>query len=67
MARRTVKSFNDDKGDGFITPDDSDKNLVAHRSVIQGNGFKSLAEAVKVSCDAEWGPKGPAAANIQAM
>jgi len=38
-----------------------------HHSSIQGNGFKSLAEGAKVSYDAERGPKGPAAKNVQTI
>ncbi|HEY3945107.1 MAG TPA: cold-shock protein [Solirubrobacteraceae bacterium] len=67
MATGTVKWFSDEKGYGFITPDDSDKDLFVHHSAIQGNGFKSLAEGAKVSYNAERGPKGPAAANVQAL
>ncbi len=67
MASGTVKGFNADKGYGFITPDDSDKDLFVHHSAIQGNGFKSLTEGAKVSYNPEQGPKGPAAANVQAL
>jgi len=63
----TVKWFNDDKGYGFITPDDSGKDLFVHHNAIQGSGFKSLAEGAKVSYEAEQGPKGPAAANVQVI
>jgi CspA family cold shock protein len=65
MATGTVKWFNDDKGFGFITPDDQTKDLFVHHTGIAGSGFKSLSEGQKVSYDAEQGPKGPAAANVQ--
>jgi CspA family cold shock protein len=67
MATGTVKWFNDDKGFGFITPDEPGKDLFVHHNSIQADGFKSLAEGAKVSFDAEDGPKGPAAANVQAL
>ena len=66
MATGTVKWFNDDKGFGFITPDEPGKDLFVHHSAIQASGFKTLAEGAKVSYDAESGPKGPAAANVVA-
>jgi CspA family cold shock protein len=65
MATGTVKWFSDQKGYGFITPDEGDKDLFVHQSAIAGGGFRSLAEGAKVSYDVEQGPKGPAAANVQ--
>jgi CspA family cold shock protein len=65
MATGTVKWFSDEKGYGFITPDDAGKDLFVHHSGIDGSGFKSLPEGAKVSYDTEQGPKGPAAANVQ--
>ncbi len=67
MATGTVKWFNDAKGFGFISQDDSDADLFVHHSAIQGNGFKSLPEGAKVSFEAQQGPKGPAAANVQVL
>ncbi len=67
MATGTVKWFSDDKGYGFITPDDAGKDLFVHHNAILGSGFKSLSEGAKVSYETEEGPKGPAAANVQAL
>ena len=67
MATGTVKWFSDDKGYGFITPDDGGKDLFVHHSSIAGNGFKSLAEGAKVSYETQQGPKGPSAANVQTI
>ncbi|HEY4829565.1 MAG TPA: cold-shock protein [Solirubrobacteraceae bacterium] len=65
MATGTVKWFSDDKGFGFITPDDQSKDLFVHHSSITGSGFRSLSEGAKVSYEAESGPKGPKAVNVQ--
>jgi cold shock protein len=64
MATGTVKWFNDDKGFGFITPDDNSKDLFVHHSGINTNGFRTLAEGAKVSYEAEAGDKGPKAVNV---
>ncbi len=63
MKQGTVKWFNDSKGFGFITSEDSNDVFVHHTS-IQGNGFKSLTEGDIVSFDTEEGPKGPKAINV---
>ena len=65
MPTGTVKWFNDDKGFGFITPDEGSKDLFVHHSAINGQGFKTLAEGAKVSYDAEAGDKGPKAVAIK--
>ena len=65
MATGTVKWFSDEKGFGFITPDDQSKDLFVHHSAIGGQGYKSLREGAKVSYDQEHGDKGPKAVNVQ--
>jgi CspA family cold shock protein len=61
----TVKWFDDEKGYGFITPDEGDRDLFVHYSGIDGQGFKSLAENAKVEHEEEVGDKGPKAVNVR--
>ena len=65
MPTGTVKWFSDDKGFGFITPDDGSADLFVHHSAIQTDGFRTLAEGAKVTYDVESSEKGPKAANVQ--
>ena len=67
MPTGTVKWFNDEKGFGFITPDDGGKDLFVHQSAIAAEGFRSLDEGAKVSYEAEEGDKGPRAVNVQTV
>jgi cold shock protein len=64
MAQGTVKWFSDEKGYGFISPDEGDKDLFVHHTGIVGNGFKSLEEGAKVSYEATQGKKGMQADNV---
>lgn len=48
MAKGKVKWFNDQKGYGFVTPEDGSKDLFVHYQEIQGDGFKTLAEGQEV-------------------
>ena len=64
MAQGKVKFFNDQRGFGFITPDDGSADVFVHHSAIQGGGFKTLAENDAVTFDTEQGQKGLRAANV---
>jgi cold shock protein len=64
MAQGTVKWFNEDKGFGFISPDEGSEDLFVHYSGIAGNGFKSLDEGAKVTYEATQGRKGMQAENV---
>ena len=65
MARGTVKWFNDEKGYGFITPDDGGVDLFVHCSAIEGSGFRSLEEGERVSYEPTRGRKGEQADNVR--
>ena len=64
MATGTVKWFNDQKGYGFIAPEDGGKDVFVHHSGMAVNGFKALVEGGKVEFDRAEGAKGPEAKNV---
>ena len=67
MPEGTVKWFSKEKGSGFITPEDGSKDLFVHFSSIEGDGYRSLDDGVRVSYEPEEGPKGPVAVNVQTI
>ncbi|MCC6740118.1 MAG: cold-shock protein [Planctomycetia bacterium] len=64
MATGTVKWFNDQKGYGFIAPDDGGKDVFVHHTAIQEQGFRSLKEGQKVQFDLQQDAKGGRAVNV---
>lgn len=66
MAREqgTVKWFSPEKGFGFITRENGEKDVFVHHSAIQGGGFRTLTEGERVEFEVVQGQKGPAAENV---
>ena len=64
MPQGTVKWFNDEKGYGFISPDEGSEDLFVHHTGIVGSRFKSLDEGTKVTYEATQGEKGMHADNV---
>jgi CspA family cold shock protein len=64
MATGTVKWFSDDKGFGFITPDEGNRDLFVHHTGINSDGYRTLPEGARVSYEEEQGDKGPKAVNV---
>ncbi len=67
MPTGTVKWFSDEKGFGFITPDEGSKDLFVHHTSIQADGYRSLAEGARVEYESEQGDKGPKAVNVRTI
>src|SRR5919204_824922 len=64
MPTGTVKWFSEQKGFGFITPDDGSKDLFVHHSALAGIGLRPLGEGTRVTYTAERGDKGPRAVEV---
>jgi CspA family cold shock protein len=65
MVNGVVKWFNNAKGFGFIEPQDGGDDIFVHYSAIKSDGYKTLSEGQKVEYEAEQGPKGYHAIEVQ--
>ncbi len=61
----TVKKFVDDRGFGFITPDEGDGEVFFHQSEIAMEGIRTMEEGQRVEFDVEEGPKGLSAKQVK--
>ncbi|MGV9933950.1 cold-shock protein [Streptomyces olivaceoviridis] len=64
MAQGTVKRFNEEKGFGFITPEEGGPDLFVHFRAIQLTGYKRLEEGQRVQFEIVQGAKGPQADHV---
>ncbi|WP_460451584.1 cold-shock protein [Alsobacter sp. SYSU BS001988] len=53
MTIGTVKFYNDQKGFGFIAPDDGGKDVFVHATALERAGMRGLVEGQKVAFDTE--------------
>ncbi len=63
MAKGKVKWFNNQKGYGFITPENG-KDVFVHHTAIKADGYRTLEEGQEVEFDIQQGPKGEQAVNV---
>jgi len=64
MPAGKVKWFNEEKGYGFVSPDDGSKDVFVHHSDINMQGFRKLAEGQSVTFEMANSDKGPKAVNV---
>ena len=64
LLEGTVKWFNNEKGFGFIQPNDGGKDVFVHFSAIQVEGYKTLTEGQEVNFEVSEGERGLQATNV---
>jgi CspA family cold shock protein len=60
----TVKWFSNEKGYGFITPENGSQDIFVHYSAIEGQGYRTLDEGTQVEFEVVDGPKGKQASTV---
>jgi CspA family cold shock protein len=66
-AKGSVKFFNSGRGYGFITPDNGDRDLFVHFSVILNEGFKTLDNGARVDFEVREGRNGQEAFDVRVV
>lgn len=68
MTTGTVKFFNNDKGFGFITPDEGGNDVFVHITAVKDSGMEELSDGQRIGFDTEPDSrgKGPKAINLRA-
>jgi len=66
MTSGTVKFFNDQKGFGFVTPDNGGADVFVHSSALQASGLRTLKDGQRISFEIQLDAKGSRAANVTA-
>jgi len=59
-----VKWFSNEKGYGFITPENGSSDIFVHYTAIQDKGYRTLAEGTQVEFEVVEGPKGKQASSV---
>lgn len=67
MSEGFVKWFNNEKGYGFITPDEGGPDIFVHHSSILSKGYRTLEEKARVHFEIVQGAKGPQATNVNRL
>ncbi len=60
-----MKWFSEEKGYGFVSPDEGGEDLFAHYTRIEGEVYRSLEEGEKVSYESIRGRKGEQAESVR--
>jgi CspA family cold shock protein len=58
VAKGTVRWFSEQKGYGFISPEEGEEDVFVHYTDVEGEGFRSLAEGERVSYEPSTSSRG---------
>lgn len=68
LQQGKIKFFDSQKGFGFISPDEGNKDIFVHRNNVENLGFdQGLEDGEAVEFDVEETPKGSSAINVRSL